>query len=128
MNLLFVSKNKFKPAEGQSMSRVPLDLAQRFVREQVVLFVGAGVSMALKLPFYWALTREIGGRLGFDGPIFEGMGDYPTRVDAQRPADHRREIWSAGDAGTHGQDPRVGGWSATGGRHRSVADCSRWRK
>ena len=63
------------------MSMVPPDLAQRLARRQVILFVGAGVSMALKLPSYAALIREIGGHLGFDGPIFEGMGDYLTLAE-----------------------------------------------
>lgn len=63
------------------MSMVPPDLAQRLARGQVILFVGAGVSMALKLPSYAALIREIGGDLGFDGPIFEGMGDYLTLAE-----------------------------------------------
>lgn len=63
------------------MSIVPPDLAQRLARGQVILFVGAGVSMALKLPSYSALIREIGDHLGFDGPIFEGMGDYLTLAE-----------------------------------------------
>jgi len=37
--------------------------------------------MALKLPSYSALIREIGSHLGFDGPIFEGMGDYLTLAE-----------------------------------------------
>jgi hypothetical protein len=63
------------------MSNVPSDLAQRIASRQVILFVGAGVSMALKLPSYSALIREIGDHLGFDGPIFEGMGDYLTLAE-----------------------------------------------
>lgn len=63
------------------MSVVPSNLAHRLARGQVILFVGAGVSIALKLPSYAALVREIGGHLGFDGPIFEGMGDYLTLAE-----------------------------------------------
>ena len=63
------------------MSNVPSDLAQRLARRQVILFVGAGVSMTLKLPSYSALIQEIGDHVGFDGPIFEGMGDYLTLAE-----------------------------------------------
>ena len=63
------------------MSMVPPDLAQQLARGQVILFVGAGVSMALNLPSYSALIREIGDHVGFDGPIFEGMGDYLTLAE-----------------------------------------------
>lgn len=63
------------------MSNAPSELAQRIASRQVILFVGAGVSMALRLPSYSALIREIGDHLGFDGPIFEGMGDYLTLAE-----------------------------------------------
>lgn len=63
------------------MSAVPPDLAKKLARGQVILFVGAGVSMSLKLPSYAALIREIGGHLGFDGSIFEGFGDYLTLAE-----------------------------------------------
>lgn len=63
------------------MSALSPDLAERLARGQVILFVGAGVSMALKLPSYSALIRKIGDNLGFDGPIFEGMGDYLTLAE-----------------------------------------------
>jgi hypothetical protein len=58
-----------------------LELAQKFAKGQVILFVGAGVSMSLGLPSYSALIRELGGHLGFDGPIFEGFGDYLTLAE-----------------------------------------------
>lgn len=63
------------------MSMVPPHLAQQLARGQVILFVGAGVSMALNLPSYSTLIREIGDHVGFDGPIFEGMGDYLTLAE-----------------------------------------------
>lgn len=63
------------------MSQVPPELARKLALGQVILFVGAGVSMSLNLPSYAALIREIGGHLGFDGPIFEGFGDYLTLAE-----------------------------------------------
>ncbi|SFE32436.1 SIR2 family protein [Paracidovorax konjaci] len=63
------------------MSNVPPELARKLANGQVILFVGAGVSMSLKLPSYSALIREIGGHLGFDGAIFEGFGDYLTLAE-----------------------------------------------
>lgn len=63
------------------MSAVPHDLAQRVANGQVILFVGAGVSMALNLPSYSALIRDLGDELDFDGAIFEGMGDYLTLAE-----------------------------------------------
>ena len=63
------------------MSNVPPELARKLANGQVIPFVGAGVSMALKLPSYSALIREIGGHLGFDGAIFEGFGDYLTLAE-----------------------------------------------
>jgi hypothetical protein len=57
------------------------DLAARLAKGQVIPFVGAGVSMALGLPSYAALIRELGDHVGFDGPIFEGLGDYLTLAE-----------------------------------------------
>jgi NAD-dependent SIR2 family protein deacetylase len=57
------------------------DLAAALARGQVIPFVGAGVSMALGLPSYAALIRELGDHVGFDGPIFEGLGDYLTLAE-----------------------------------------------
>ena len=56
-------------------------LAARLAKGQVIPFVGAGVSMALGLPSYAALIRELGDHVGFDGPIFEGFGDYLTLAE-----------------------------------------------
>lgn len=63
------------------MSTIPDELASSLARQQVILFVGAGVSMSLGLPSYSALIRELGGHLDFDGPIFEGLGDYLTLAE-----------------------------------------------
>ena len=63
------------------MSAIPQDLARNLARGQVVLFVGAGVSMSLNLPSYSALIRDIGEQVGFDGQIFEGFGDYLTLAE-----------------------------------------------
>lgn len=63
------------------MSIVPSDLARKLAHGQVILFVGAGVSMSLNLPSYSALIREISDHVGFDGSIFEGLGDYLTLAE-----------------------------------------------
>lgn len=63
------------------MSSVYSELAERLAKHQLILFVGAGVSMSLKLPSYGALIREIGDHVGFDGEIFEGLGDYLTLAE-----------------------------------------------
>lgn len=60
---------------------VPSDLARKLAHGQVILFVGAGVSMSLNLPSYSALIRDIGDHVGFDGSIFEGLGDYLTLAE-----------------------------------------------
>ena len=57
------------------------DLAIRLANGQVIPFVGAGVSMALGLPSYAELIRELGDHVGFDGEIFEGLGDYLTLAE-----------------------------------------------
>ena len=57
------------------------ELSEKLAKGQVILFVGAGVSMSLGLPSYAALIRELGDHVGFDGPIFEGFGDYLTLAE-----------------------------------------------
>ncbi len=37
--------------------------------------------MALGLPSYAQLIREIGEQVGYDGQIFEGFGDYLTLAE-----------------------------------------------
>ena len=43
---------------------------------QVILFVGAGVSMNLGLPSWHALIDEIAAQLGYDPEVFQGHGDF----------------------------------------------------
>jgi len=57
------------------------ELAIQLARGQVIPFVGAGVSMSLGLPSYGALIQELGGHIGFDGAIFEQLGDYLTLAE-----------------------------------------------
>lgn len=63
------------------MTAVIDELAASLAGGQVIPFVGAGVSMALGLPSYAALIRELADHLGFDGPVFEGFGDYLTLAE-----------------------------------------------
>lgn len=63
------------------MTRMPEDLVSKLSKQQVVLFVGAGVSMSLNLPSYAELIRQLGDQVGFDGAIFEGFGDYLTLAE-----------------------------------------------
>ena len=48
------------------MTTVPPELARRLSENQVIPFVGAGVSMSLGLPSYATLIREIGEKVGFE--------------------------------------------------------------
>jgi hypothetical protein len=57
------------------------ELAHQLVKGQVIPFVGAGVSMSLGLPSYGALIQELGSHIGFDGAIFEQLGDYLTLAE-----------------------------------------------
>lgn len=63
------------------MMPVNEELATRLAKGQVIPFVGAGISMALGLPSYGALIHELGDHVGFDGSIFEGLGDYLTLAE-----------------------------------------------
>ena len=63
------------------MKDVQEELAVQLARGQVIPFIGAGVSMSLKLPSYGSLIQELGGHIGFDGAIFEQLGDYLTLAE-----------------------------------------------
>jgi NAD-dependent SIR2 family protein deacetylase len=63
------------------MTDVDEKLAIQLARGQVIPFVGAGVSMSLGLPSYASLIQELGGQLGFDGAIFDQLGDYLTLAE-----------------------------------------------
>ena len=63
------------------MSTVIKELAVRLANGQLIPFIGSGVSMSLGLPSYADLIRELGINLGFDGDIFEGLGDYLTLAE-----------------------------------------------
>ena len=57
------------------------DLAQQLANDQLILFIGAGVSMSMGLPSYAKLIKEIGEQLGYDGDIFHDFGDYLTLAE-----------------------------------------------
>lgn len=63
------------------MKDVQEELAIQLARGQVIPFVGAGVSMSLGLPSYGSLIQELGDHIGFDGAIFEQLGDYLTLAE-----------------------------------------------
>ncbi|MBN9409429.1 MAG: SIR2 family protein [Burkholderiales bacterium] len=63
------------------MTTIEDELAAQLARGQIVPFVGAGVSMSLGLPSYASLIQELGNDLGFDGLIFEQLGDYLTLAE-----------------------------------------------
>lgn len=60
---------------------IPDELAEKLVSNQLILFIGAGVSMSLGLPSYSNLIKELGGFLDFDGEIFHDFGDYLTLAE-----------------------------------------------
>lgn len=54
-----------------------MDALKEAVRsKQLILFVGAGVSMSLGLPSWHDLVSKIGTELGFDSDVFQTRGDY----------------------------------------------------
>lgn len=63
------------------MTEIPEELVAKLANGQLILFVGAGVSMSLGLPSYAKLIQEIGEQIGYDGSIFEGFGDYLTLAE-----------------------------------------------
>jgi hypothetical protein len=63
------------------MRDVHEELAIQLAKGQVIPFVGAGVSMSLGLPSYGSLIKDLGEHIGFDGDIFEQMGDYLTLAE-----------------------------------------------
>ncbi len=57
------------------------ELAQNIKRKNVVLFVGAGVSMSLGLPSFGGLIAQLGKDLGYDPEIFRMYGNYSTLAE-----------------------------------------------
>lgn len=57
------------------------DIAKKLANDQLILFIGAGVSMSMGLPSYANLIKEIGKQLNFDGDIFHDFGDYLTLAE-----------------------------------------------
>lgn len=51
------------------------DLAEAYKKGDLILFVGAGVSMNLGLPSWDSLIKHIGVKLGFDPEVFSTYGD-----------------------------------------------------
>ena len=56
-------------------------LSKQLAAGQVIPFIGAGVSRSLGLPSYASLIEELGGQLGFEGAIFNQLGDYLTLAE-----------------------------------------------
>lgn len=52
------------------------DLVELIKSKNVILFVGAGVSMNLGLPSFSRLTEYVGEKLGYDPDVFGLFGDF----------------------------------------------------
>ncbi len=53
-----------------------LELQNAIKNRDIILFIGAGVSMNLKLPSWNDLINHIAKELDFDSEVFSGFGDY----------------------------------------------------
>ena len=82
------------------------DLSESLRNGQLILFIGAGVSMSLGLPSYSKLIHEIGEQLEYDGEVFHGLGDYLTLAEyyhlkkkgLKELQDYMRKKWEKPDA------------------------------
>lgn len=60
---------------------VPTELIEALRNERVILFVGAGVSMNLKLPSWRELIAELASRLGYESDVLEQYGNFPELAE-----------------------------------------------
>ncbi len=60
---------------------IPHSLISDLKERRVILFVGAGVSMNLRLPSFRSLVAHIGEELGFDPEIFLSLGDFQSLAE-----------------------------------------------
>lgn len=57
------------------------EIKEKLARQELILFVGAGIPKCIGLPDWQGLIDHIAGELGFESDIFEGLGNYPSLIE-----------------------------------------------
>lgn len=72
----FLSKTPDHTSTTQEINSDVSELAKQIAAKQVILFVGAGVSMNMGYPSFKQLMDKLALRLEFDPAVFHTLGDY----------------------------------------------------